>query len=68
MRILCTNDDGYLARGLRVLAQAAGSLGEVEIVAPDREQSATSHALTIHRPIRARQSADGSYVVDGTPT
>lgn len=68
MRILCTNDDGYLARGLRVLAQAAGSLGEVEIVAPDREQSATSHALTIHRPIRARQSSDGCYVVDGTPT
>ena len=68
MRILCTNDDGYMAGGLRILAEAAGSLGDVEIVAPDREQSATSHALTIHRPLRARQSTDGSYVVDGTPT
>ncbi len=68
MRILCTNDDGYLAGGLRVLAEAACSLGEVEIVAPDREQSASSHALTIHRPLRARKSADGCHVVDGTPT
>ncbi len=68
MRILCTNDDGYMAGGLKVLAEAARSLGEVEIVAPDREQSATSHALTIHRPLRARKSGDGSYVVDGTPT
>jgi len=68
MRILCTNDDGYMARGLSVLAEAARTLGEVEVVAPDREQSATSHALTIHRPLRARRSADGHYVVDGTPT
>jgi 5'-nucleotidase len=68
MRILCTNDDGYMAGGLGVLAKAARALGEVEIVAPDREQSATSHALTIHRPLRARRSAEGSYVVDGTPT
>jgi 5'-nucleotidase len=68
MKILCTNDDGYMARGLGVLATAARSLGEVDIVAPDREQSATSHALTLHRPLRARRSADGAHVVDGTPT
>ena len=68
MKILCTNDDGYLARGLRVLAGAASTLGKVQIVAPDREQSATSHALTIHRPLRARTSKDGAHVVDGTPT
>jgi 5'-nucleotidase len=68
MKILCTNDDGYMADGLRVLANAARILGEVEIVAPDREQSASSHALTIHRPLRARRSADGTHVVDGTPT
>ncbi len=68
MRLLCTNDDGYMARGLRVLAGAAGTLGEVAIVAPDREQSATSHALTIHRPLRSRRSRDGANVVDGTPT
>jgi 5'-nucleotidase len=68
MRILCTNDDGFLARGLRVLAAAARTLGEVAIVAPDREQSATSHSLTLHRPVRARVSQDGAHVVDGTPT
>jgi 5'-nucleotidase len=68
MRILCTNDDGYMARGLRVLAGAARTLGEVAIVAPDREQSATSHSLTIHRPVRARISQEGAHVVDGTPT
>ncbi|MGD8360979.1 MAG: 5'/3'-nucleotidase SurE [Gemmatimonadota bacterium] len=68
MRILCTNDDGYMALGLSVLADAARSQGEVALVAPDREQSATSHSLTIHRPLRARISQDGAYVVDGTPT
>jgi 5'-nucleotidase len=68
MRILCTNDDGYMALGLAVLAGAARSQGEVAIVAPDREQSATSHSLTIHRPLRARRSQDGVHVVDGTPT
>lgn len=68
MRILCTNDDGYMARGLSVLARAARCHGEVAIVAPDREQSATSHSLTIHRPLRARRSQEGAYVVDGTPT
>jgi 5'-nucleotidase len=68
MRILCTNDDGYMAHGLRVLSGAARTLGTVSIVAPDREQSATSHALTLHRPLRARESQDGAHVVDGTPT
>jgi 5'-nucleotidase len=68
MRILCTNDDGYMARGLRVLSAAARTLGEVSIVAPDREQSAQSHALTLHRPLRARKSLEGAHVVDGTPT
>jgi 5'-nucleotidase len=68
MRLLCTNDDGYLAKGLQVLAEAAGTLGEVTIVAPDREQSATSHSLTIHNPLRARRATDGALVVDGTPT
>jgi 5'-nucleotidase len=68
MRILCTNDDGYLAEGLRVLATAAGSLGSVTIVAPDREQSATSHSLTLHHPLRSRRASDGALVVDGTPT
>lgn len=68
MDILCTNDDGYLAPGLRVLASAARALGSVTVVAPDREQSATSHSLTMHHPLRARRGTDGSWVVDGTPT
>lgn len=67
MRILVTNDDGYLAGGLRTLARAAEALGQVSIVAPDREQSATSHSLTMHHPLRVRQ-APGVSVVDGTPT
>ena len=68
MRILCTNDDGFLALGIQVLASAARNFGEVTIVAPDREQSATSHSLTLHHPLRARRSTDGALVVDGTPT
>ena len=49
MRILCTNDDGYLATGLNVLAAAARPLGQVTIVAPDREQSAASQSGQVHR-------------------
>jgi 5'-nucleotidase len=68
MFILCTNDDGYLAPGISVLADAARALGEVHVVAPDREQSATSHSLTMHFPLRARRVRDGVHHVDGTPT
>jgi 5'-nucleotidase len=68
MRILVTNDDGYLAGGLRVLAEAASGLGAVSVVAPDREQSATSHSLTLHYPLRVRRTDGGVLVVDGTPT
>ena len=68
MRILVTNDDGYLATGIQVLAAAARELGDVDVVAPDREQSATSHSLTLHYPLRARTASEGVQVVDGTPT
>ena len=68
MRVLVTNDDGYLAAGLQVLARAARALGEVTVVAPDREQSATSHSLTLHHPLRARPIPGGGWTVDGTPT
>lgn len=68
MRILVTNDDGYLATGLHVLARAAGELAEVHVVAPDREQSATSHSLTLHYPLRVRTANNGARVIDGTPT
>jgi 5'-nucleotidase len=68
MRILCTNDDGVQALGLQVLAAAARSLGDVTIVAPDREQSATSHSLTLRYPLRARRAPDAAMIIDGTPT
>lgn len=68
MHILCTNDDGYMAVGIRTLANAARALGNVSVVAPDREQSATSHSLTIHHPLRVRRTPDGMMAVDGTPT
>ncbi len=68
LRVLVTNDDGYHAAGLKVLAAAARALGEVMVVAPDREQSATSHSLTLHHPLRARSMPDGGFMVDGTPT
>ena len=68
MLILCTNDDGYFAGGLKTLAQAAERLGEVHVVAPDREQSACSHSLTMHYPLRAHRVDDRTRRVDGTPT
>jgi 5'-nucleotidase len=68
MRILVTNDDGYLAGGITALARAARPLGDVTVVAPDREQSATSHSLTLHYPLRVRRASDDVQVVDGTPT
>jgi 5'-nucleotidase len=68
MLILCTNDDGYLAGGLRVLAEAARAHGHVEIIAPDREQSACSHSLTMHYPLRAHRHDETTRFVDGTPT
>ncbi|HEY6220904.1 MAG TPA: 5'/3'-nucleotidase SurE [Candidatus Eisenbacteria bacterium] len=68
MDILVTNDDGIQSDGIRALAEALAPLGSVSIIAPDREQSATSHALTLHRPLRVRKIADGVMSVDGTPT
>ncbi len=68
MRFLCTNDDGILAAGLDCLVRAAGQLGEVTVVAPDREQSATSHSLTLHHPVRPVQRGERRWQVDGTPT
>ncbi len=68
MQILVTNDDGILSPGLQVLAEACAAVGEVTVVAPDREQSAQSHALTLGRPLRPVRRPDGSWQVDGTPT
>lgn len=68
MLILVTNDDGIQSPGLRVLARSLQPLGRVMVVAPDRERSAVSHALTLHAPLRAAAHAVDWWAVDGTPT
>lgn len=68
MRILLSNDDGILARGLSILEKACEPLGELYVVAPDREQSATSHSLTLHHPLRPVRLGERRWQVDGTPT
>jgi 5'-nucleotidase len=68
VRFLISNDDGILAHGLDVLVRAAEPLGDVWVVAPDREQSATSHSLTLHHPLRPVQRDERRWQVDGTPT
>ncbi len=65
--ILVTNDDGIHATGIRALAQGLASLGEVHVVAPDREQSACSHSLTLKNPLRVETIEERFHAVDGTP-
>lgn len=67
MRILVSNDDGFDSPGLHALAQAAEAFGTVWIVAPEREQSAQSHSLTLQSPLRARRRGDRRFQVNGTP-
>jgi 5'-nucleotidase len=68
-RILVTNDDGIHAPGLAVLERIAKSLSDdVWVVAPETEQSATSHSLTLRRPLRVRKLDPKRFAVDGTPT
>jgi len=66
--VLITNDDGVHSPGLMALFRAMKALAEAVVVAPDRERSAVSHALTIHRPLRVHRLREGVYSVDGTPT
>src|SRR5262244_4141586 len=66
--ILVTNDDGIHAPGLGALADALTPLGEVYVVAPDREQSAVGHALTLHRPLRVDRLGERRFAVNGTPS
>ena len=67
-RIVLTNDDGIFSEGLKLLASTLSEVAEVFVVAPDREQSATGHALTLSRPLRMQQMEPNWYAVDGTPT
>ena len=68
MHILISNDDGYLARGLRVLADSLAQFASVTIVAPDRNRSGASNSLTLDSPVRVEQVSDNIYFVNGTPT
>ncbi len=68
VRILLSNDDGIASEGLRALYDAISDLGEVTVVAPDRERSAASHSLSLHRPLRIDDAGEGWFAVDGTPT
>jgi len=65
--ILVTNDDGIYAPGLQALAAACQQLGRVMIIAPARDNSAVSHSLTMHKPLRVRELEKDMYTLDGTP-
>lgn len=66
--ILICNDDGFDARGIQVLERALRPLGEITVVAPDAEQSASSHSLTVRRPIDVKKVDERHFRVVGTPT
>jgi 5'-nucleotidase len=68
MRVLVSNDDGVDAPGIRILAERLAAVGEVTVVAPDRDRSGASNSLTLDQPIRVRRLDDGRYRVAGTPT
>lgn len=68
MRILVANDDGYFSPGIAALAQAMAAFGRVTVVAPEADRSGASNSLTLDRPLYVRQSANGFYYVNGTPT
>jgi len=68
MLILVTNDDGIHSPGIITLASCLSNVGEVVVVAPDRERSAAGHSLTLHAPLRADEVRPGWFAVDGTPT
>lgn len=68
MRILVSNDDGYFSPGIAALADAMRQFGEVTVVAPEADRSGASNSLTLDRPLYVRQSSNGFYYVNGTPT
>ncbi len=68
MRILVSNDDGYFAPGITLLAEALRQVGEVTVVAPERDRSGASNSLTLDRPLTVRRAPNGFFSVNGTPT
>lgn len=68
MRILLSNDDGYFAPGLAALHEALAPLGEITVVAPERDRSGASNSLTLDRPLSLHRASNGYFYVNGTPT
>ena len=68
MKILVSNDDGYLARGINALADALSGIADVIVVAPDRNYSGASNSLTLHSPLRVHEVESNRYFVNGTPS
>jgi len=68
MKILISNDDGYMAEGIQALAEAMSTLGDITVVAPDRNRSGASNSLTLENPLRVNKLETGVYRVEGTPT
>jgi 5'-nucleotidase len=68
VRILVSNDDGYLAPGLQALVDAAARFGEITVVAPEQNHSGASNSLTLSRPLTVSRAANGFYFINGTPT
>lgn len=68
MRILLSNDDGYFAPGLAVLADTLSSFATITVVAPERDRSGASNSLTLDRPLMVRRASNGFFYVNGTPT
>ena len=68
MRILVSNDDGYFSPGIALLAERLAALGEVTVVAPERDRSGASNSLTLDRPLSVRRAANGFFFLNGTPT
>jgi 5'-nucleotidase len=68
MRILVSNDDGYFSPGIAILAERLATVGEVTVVAPERDRSGASNSLTLDRPLTVRRAGNGFRYVNGTPT
>lgn len=68
MKILISNDDGYLAPGIIALANALAPIAEIVVVAPDSNRSGSSNSLTLERPLSVFRAENGFYFVNGTPT
>ncbi|GAB3472766.1 5'/3'-nucleotidase SurE [Massilia terrae] len=68
MRILISNDDGYLAPGIDALAEALAAVADITVVAPDSNRSGASNSLSLDRPLSVSKAANGFYFVNGTPT